>query len=158
MAYSTKEKQEIINTICKEVADGKSIRQITKENDNLPHRDTINEWFASSKDFADQYARAYKESASIFAEDIISISDNRGGDTFFNTNGVEKVDHAVINRDRLRVDSRKWVASKRNPKKYGDKIEVETINDQDKPIDALEGLSAVALLKIKKIIEEDKKK
>ena len=28
--------------------------------------------------------------------------------------------HNVINRDRLRVDARKWAASKLAPKKYGD--------------------------------------
>ena len=30
----------------------------------------------------------------------------------------------LANRDRLRVDTRKWVASKMKPKKYGDKVEL----------------------------------
>jgi hypothetical protein len=32
----------------------------------------------------------------------------------------ERTDHEVINRSRLRVDTRKWYASKVLPKKYGD--------------------------------------
>jgi len=34
-------------------------------------------------------------------------------------------DREVTNRSRLRVDSRKWLASKLNPKKYGDKLELD---------------------------------
>jgi hypothetical protein len=34
---------------------------------------------------------------------------------------VEKLDPVGINRNRLRVDARKWIASKLKPKKYGDR-------------------------------------
>jgi hypothetical protein len=37
-----------------------------------------------------------------------------------------------IQRDRLRVDVRKWIASKLRPKKYGDRTTVE--GDPDKPV------------------------
>jgi hypothetical protein len=32
------------------------------------------------------------------------------------------VDHDNINRARLKVDTRKWMAAKLSPKKYGDKL------------------------------------
>jgi hypothetical protein len=34
---------------------------------------------------------------------------------------IERLDSAGINRNRLRVDARKWVASKLKPRKYGDR-------------------------------------
>ena len=37
--------------------------------------------------------------------------------------GKETVDHERIARSRLRVDSRKWVASKLLPKVYGDRLQ-----------------------------------
>ena len=37
--------------------------------------------------------------------------------------GKKIVDHDHISRSRLRVDSRKWVASKLLPKVYGDKLQ-----------------------------------
>jgi hypothetical protein len=73
---------------------------------------------------AKRYTRACEMRADIMADEILTISDNRGGD-IVQTMDSEYIDHAVINRDRLRVDSRKWLLSKLQPKKYGDKIDVE---------------------------------
>ena len=42
--------------------------------------------------------------------------------------GREVIDQAVVNRDRLRVDSRKWLLSKMNPKKFGEKIDMTSDN------------------------------
>jgi hypothetical protein len=35
------------------------------------------------------------------------------------------IDGGFVARQRLRIDARKWFASKVAPKKYGDKLEVE---------------------------------
>ena len=49
--------------------------------------------------------------------------------------GKVVTNHNVIQRDRLRVDARKWALSKMNPKKYGDKVDVtsggEKINNSN---------------------------
>jgi hypothetical protein len=37
---------------------------------------------------------------------------------------IEVVNTEHIQRSRLRVDARKWIASKLKPKKYGDKMDV----------------------------------
>lgn len=61
-----------------------------------------------------RYARACDDRADLIADEILSISDNEG---------AEK-DNAIVQRDRLRVDSRKWLLAKLHPKKYGDKLDV----------------------------------
>jgi hypothetical protein len=38
--------------------------------------------------------------------------------------GEGKVDNAMVQKQRLRVDTRKWLLSKLAPKKYGDKLEL----------------------------------
>ena len=48
--------------------------------------------------------------------------------------GNEVVNHNVIQRDRLRVDTRKWYLSKLNPKKYSDKIQVDTSEFKEQPL------------------------
>jgi len=59
------------------------------------------------------------------AEEIIRISDDSAGDVFYdNDTGRAVADHARIQRDRLRVDSRKWLLSKQDAKRYGDKLAV----------------------------------
>lgn len=60
------------------------------------------------------YARACEDRADLMADEILSIADN-----------TDNRDNVIVQRDRLRVDSRKWLLAKLQPKKYGDKIEHE---------------------------------
>ena len=80
---------------------------------------TVFRWLADPErvSFREQYAMAREVQAETMADEIVSIDDGNGM-------GIEeKV--ALSARDRLRVDSRKWVASKLLPKKYGDKVQAE---------------------------------
>ena len=77
--------------------------------DDMPVMDTMWRWIREKEDFSEQYARAKQESADAIIEDILDIADE-GED---------------VARDRLRIDARKWVASKLKPKKYGDTTKLE---------------------------------
>jgi hypothetical protein len=46
---------------------------------------------------------------------------------------VEKLDPVGINRNRLRVDARKWIAAKLKPRKYGDRQILA--GDPDNPLE-----------------------
>ena len=94
---------------------------------------------SKDKEKANRYARACEVRADSLFDEIISISDNVGDDLVILPDGREVVDNAVIARDRLRADSRKWAASKMNPKKYGDKLD-QTI-DVKGGIKVLKGIS-----------------
>jgi hypothetical protein len=50
--------------------------------------------------------------------DWMERQDDEGGNIGWRLNG----DH--VQRSRLRIDTRKWLASKLKPKKYGDKLEL----------------------------------
>lgn len=70
------------------------------------------------------------------AEDILLIADDNGKDTYVSEDGVEQTDHDVIARARLRVDTRKWLLSKLQPKKYGDKMDLNaTITERIQVVD-----------------------
>jgi hypothetical protein len=68
------------------------------------------------------------------ADEIIEISNDGSNDTYTDDDGREHVNQDVIARSRLRVDSRKWLASKLAPKRYGDKVE-QIHSGGDKPIE-----------------------
>jgi len=70
------------------------------------------------------YTRACEDRADLMADEILEIADNISGDMIILKDGREVIDNAVVNRDRLRVDSRKWLLAKLQPKKYGDKLDV----------------------------------
>lgn len=157
MAYSDKEKQSLVDKICEEVSKGKEVKKVLEASDEYPSRETFYNWIRNSSKFSDFYARACILRAEIEYEKLLKIADDGTNDLYIDEEtGKEKVNHENIQRSRLRVDTRKWWLSKMVPKIYGDKIEIESIGDQDKPADALEGLSANTLLMIKELIEKDK--
>lgn len=77
-------------------------------------------------DFREQYMRARETQADVLAEEIVEIADD-GRNDWMEINDPDnpgyKFNGEHSARSRLRVDARKWFASKVAPKKYGDKIE-----------------------------------
>lgn len=85
-------------------------------------------WVADNEDFRDNYARAREAQADFLADEILSIADDGRQDTktIMKAGELVKVeDTEWTNRSKLRVEARKWVASKLKPKKYGDKLQTE---------------------------------
>jgi len=123
MAYSEKEIEKIFNTICTEIQNGKALRNILKEKD-MPSTSTFYEWLDLYDTKAKQYARACEIRADAIFDEIIDIADETSKDTIVTEKG-EIPNNEWISRSRLKVDARKWIASKLNPKKYGEKIQQE---------------------------------
>lgn len=114
--------QGIADIICDLVAtstDG--LAKICRNNPDLPDHTTITRWRIKHEEFRTQYAQAKREQAELLAQEIIEISDDSTGDTLTDKDGNERMNGEWVARSRLRVDSRKWVASKLLPKVYGDK-------------------------------------
>jgi len=120
--------QKTADEICQQIVSGKSLRTICLA-ENMPHASTVLRWIASGKhdDFREQYTRACEERTEAFVEEIFDIADDGHNDWMDIRRGkdiVRVVDREAIERSKLRVDSRKWYASKMKPKKYGDKLDL----------------------------------
>ncbi len=121
----TKYSQEIATLICKVVAKSTlGIRRLCDSRDDFPCVDTVLEWKIKHPEFSSQYATAKQHQAELLADEIIEISDDSSRDEIDTEFGV-KQNSEFINRSRLKVDSRKWVAAKLLPKVYGDRIQHE---------------------------------
>lgn len=119
--------QELADRICELLSEGISLRTVCLD-DDMPNKATVFRWLRTHKEFCDQYARAKEESADAMAEDILDIADDGTNDwmTRTNKNGdeYEVPNNEVLQRSRLRVDTRKWLMSKMKPKKYADKLDL----------------------------------
>jgi hypothetical protein len=88
---------------------------------------TFNGWLNEDEELAEDYARAREELHEFIAAEIMAIADapvpsnEKGG-----------VDPGAIQKQKLQVDTRKWLLSKLAPKKFGDKIELS--GDANNPI------------------------
>lgn len=134
MGRPTKYNQEIADRICTTIAtSSKSMRTIAIE--EKIDMVTIFRWLDDNGEFSKQYARAKELQADYLAEEMLDIADDTKSDTQkVKRNGkMEEVENTEwINRSKLRVETRKWIASKLKPKKYGDKTETTIISE--KPI------------------------
>jgi hypothetical protein len=81
-------------------------------------------WLAdeAKQEFRLHYAHAREAQADLLAAEILAIADDSSGDIITDKDGNTRLDREFVARARLRVDSRKWLAGKLAPKKYGVKI------------------------------------
>lgn len=98
---------ENVQVICAGLASGLSLRKVCEGLECA--ESSVRQWAREDPVFASQYATARSEGYETLADQLVDISDSVEGDPA---------------RDRLRVDTRKWMLSKMLPKVYGDKIDV----------------------------------
>lgn len=100
---------------------------------------TMLRWINASTERAEMYARAREDRADVLADEIVAIADEVS--TVIKTSGHGEdareelvLDATAVARNRLRVDARKWAASKLKPKAYGDKVQQELTGADGGPI------------------------
>ena len=108
--------QSIAADICAQLAEGKSLKSICRQ-DGMPSSSAVLAWVDADYDgFADQYAQARARGYMVLADGLLEASEPPEDDE----------DSAIrVARDRLRTDTRKWMLSKMLPKLYGDKLDVD---------------------------------
>lgn len=101
--------------ICERIASGISLRAICALPD-MPDEKTVYAWMDRHDNFRARYARARTRQAEHYAQQIIDIADSAPE----TVKGVEKA--------RLQIDARKWVAAKLLPKAYGERVQQDNIS------------------------------
>jgi hypothetical protein len=115
--------QEIADIICDRLMDGESLKSICSE-PQMPSRVTVCKWLNLIPDFANNYARAREVQADALFDDTIHIANTPqlGVKTITKPTGVEIIEGDMIEHRKLQIETRKWVAGKLRPKKYGDAV------------------------------------
>ena len=130
---------ELADRICEQVASGKSMRTIC-EAEGMPSMAAVFKWLRTYPEFVEQYARAKEEAADAMAEDILDIADD-GRNDWMEQHGEDgesvgwKLNNEHVQRSKLRVDARKWLAAKLKPKKYGERIATELTGKDGGPVE-----------------------
>lgn len=142
---------ELGERLCGELATGVSMKTACLP-DDMPSAATVFGWMRKHPEFLEMYTRAKQEAADALVEEMLDISDDGtndwmethdkdGNDTGYKVNGEH------VQRSRLRVETRKWIAAKLKPKKYGEKVDVSHGVQDGDPILALMGQVAGKVLK-----------
>jgi len=111
----------------------------------MPARSTVYAWLLDDVEgFSDRYARARTIQAETIADDLLTIADDGTNDVRVLPDGREIVDNDVIQRSKLRVDTRKWLLSKMLPKQYGEKTQLEVAGKDGGPIEVRDARERIA--------------
>lgn len=119
---------ELADAICERIADGESLRTIC-DSEDMPAKSTVFRWLAASEPFRDQYAHAREAQADSLVDDMLDIADDARNDWMVKRNADgEQVgwqeNGDAIRRSQIRLDTRKWIAARMQPRKYGDKLDL----------------------------------
>lgn len=103
---------EVAARICADLAEGRSLRSIC-DDEEMPAARTVHYWLHEKPEFLRQYREAREIQADNEFDEIREIADL-----------ATPEDVSVA---KLRVDARKWRASKLKPGTYGDRITQEHV-------------------------------
>jgi hypothetical protein len=112
----TKYSAEIADTLCELIAEGNSASAACKHV-GIPMK-TMYAWLREHDDFRNNYARARDDQADTFADQMCDIAE-------FDED---------VQRAKLKIDARKWVASRMKPKKWGDRQQLEHTGADGAPL------------------------
>ena len=111
MARPTKYSEKLEDRMLEEIASGRSVISLCREEDWTPNADTWYRWMYKIDGLSDRYTRAKAISSEFHADQILAIAD--------------EADNQSFQVARLQIDARKWVASKLVPNKYGEKSQID---------------------------------
>jgi hypothetical protein len=117
----------LIESMLESIAGGKSLIGWIKK--NKLNYSTVSKWIAEDRDgLTDKYAKAKQAGIDYLADELIDIADDGSNDWMANNdpdNPGYRANGESAARSRLRLDTRKWIASKLKPKVYGDKLDID---------------------------------
>lgn len=112
------DRPKIIKAVCVAISGGQLVKEACEAQGVTPK--ALREWCVETPAFGALYARAREEQAHAIAEDAIRLAD------------AVLPAKGFVDKVRVQVDARKWMASKLAPRLYGEKLEVS--GDPERPL------------------------
>jgi hypothetical protein len=103
--------RELAEEICRRIAAGETLTEICIDPAIPVSAGAVRQWDLDDRDgwFSETYARARRQQIEAWSDQLVAIADDS---------------RLEPNDRRVRLDTRKWLMSKINPARYGDKMQV----------------------------------
>ncbi len=115
--------KRVAGEICGRLVAGETLKSICRH-PSMPRYRTVFAWIDRYPDFAEAYRRARCAAAEAIADEMLDIADGPGGrDGWGDT----------VQRDRLRIDARKWLVTRFQPDRpdAGITVQIVRLCDED---------------------------
>ena len=117
--------EKLADEICGRIINGEGLVKIARD-DHMPDVVTVYRWIRENELFRNRYTMSREEQAETLADEMFEIADDGRNDWMERSNDAGPgflLNGEHIQRSKLRIETRKWIAAKLKPKKYGDRVE-----------------------------------
>ena len=117
--------EDIARRVCEALAEKGSLRRVCAEDKTLPGEKVIRQWVAvgnytlDGEPFSAAYARAKEAGIDALVDETLDIADDGSNDFTTDKDGNERLDSEHVQRSKIRIETRRWLAERMLPKKYG---------------------------------------
>lgn len=127
---------EIADEIVNRIATGEPLRQIARE-EHMPHWTAIYDWMERDKEFSLRIAHARERGEEAIAQECLEIADSAKND-WMEAHGQDSEGYRLngehIQRSKLRIETRLKLLAKWNPRKWGEKVDMNHGVQPDNPL------------------------
>lgn len=109
----------IVDDVIARVSKGEPLASVCRT-EGYPSTVTWYDWMKGDADLSERFARAREAGFDAIARDVLEIADDDPGTTPQGT-----VDGAEVMNRKLRIETRLKLLAKWDPKRYGDKVQVD---------------------------------
>lgn len=120
--------EEVFADMLERIACGEAVSKIC-DTTGYPSRKTFYGWVLRNDNLRERYETALVARHYALADETLEIAD---ADVKRLDSGA--TDSGAVQKQRLQVDTRKWLLSKMVPKKYGDKLQQELTGPDGGPV------------------------
>lgn len=128
----TYDRSAVIDYVCSQLTSSSVslaaiLRGTMPDGSGLPNYSEIMSWILDDPTFSEKYTRAREYQADFLFDELVEIADDCRNDWMERndpTNPGYVANRELVARTKLRLDTRKWCASKLKPKKYGERMDV----------------------------------
>jgi len=111
------EYEQIFERVIEDVYRGRSLQSLIEDDHRVRSYEDFLRWVKREPTRHERFKEAQEMRTEFLAGEILEIAD-----------GVEAIDansNDTVNRDKLRIDTRKWLMSAHNRKRYGETKQIE---------------------------------
>lgn len=120
---------DVTDEIIEWISQGKPLREYCRQ-EGKPAFRTVYDWMVKDESFAARFARARDAGEDVIAQECLEIADDATNDWMEDRDRDGeltgwKVNGEHIQRSKLRIETRLKLLAKWNPKKYGEKMQID---------------------------------
>ncbi len=105
---------------------GQTLRSICAD-PKLPAVSTFLVWVGEDRDdLIERYTRARDIGCDVMFDQIVDVAGDRSQDILIDDEGKREQNYIRLGRDKALIDALKWRLAKAMPKKYGNRVQVES--------------------------------